>query len=218
MSLSGFSDSRCSSWAQIRFAIVSSIGVPRKMMCSLSRREYRSKARSPRLVCLDDRGNEVVLDHRLVLADEVVHSSPSVSSMESRRALRIDDRRGPRDRAPRPARAATRAPCACVCPIVPPRSVRRARSARGPRRRPAPRARPPLESSVSSSSSLHSMPSASATARSARSTFTAAAAVVRSSSLKASGSVPVMARYCSSGIPWACRRMARSWRRSCISG
>ena len=51
MSLSGFSDSRCSSWAEIRLAMVSSIGVPRKMMLSLSSLEYRSKARSPRLVC-----------------------------------------------------------------------------------------------------------------------------------------------------------------------
>src|SRR6476620_1258263 len=51
MSLSGFSDSRCKSWAHTRLAIVSSIGVPRKMMCSLSRREYRSKARSPRFGC-----------------------------------------------------------------------------------------------------------------------------------------------------------------------
>ena len=64
---------------------------------------------------------------------------------------------------------------------------------------------------------MHSMPSASATARSARSTFTAEMAVSRSSWLNASGSVPVMARYCSSCMPWAWMRMARSWRRSCIS-
>ena len=42
MSLSAFSDSRCSSWAQTRLAMVSSMGVPRKMMFSFSRREYRS--------------------------------------------------------------------------------------------------------------------------------------------------------------------------------
>src|SRR3546814_655541 len=36
MSRSAFSDSRWRSCAQIRLAIVSSIGVPRKMMCSLS--------------------------------------------------------------------------------------------------------------------------------------------------------------------------------------
>ena len=64
---------------------------------------------------------------------------------------------------------------------------------------------------------MHSMPSASATARRARSTLTAWVAVSRSSWLKVSGSVPVMARYCSSCMPWAWSRMARSWRRSCIS-
>src|SRR5579884_1247401 len=51
MSLSGSSDSRCRSWATIRFAIWSSTGVPRKMIRSLSRRLYMSKARSPREVC-----------------------------------------------------------------------------------------------------------------------------------------------------------------------
>jgi hypothetical protein len=39
MSLSGFSDSRWISWAQIRFAMSSLIGVPKKMMFSLSIRE-----------------------------------------------------------------------------------------------------------------------------------------------------------------------------------
>jgi hypothetical protein len=38
MSRSAFSDSRWRSWAQMRLAIVSSIGVPRKMMCSLRSR------------------------------------------------------------------------------------------------------------------------------------------------------------------------------------
>jgi hypothetical protein len=51
MSLSGFSDSRWSIWAQMRLAIVSSIGVPTKMMFSLSSFEYRSYPRSPLLVC-----------------------------------------------------------------------------------------------------------------------------------------------------------------------
>ena len=71
--------------------------------------------------------------------------------------------------------------------------------------------------SVWRSSSVHSMLSASATARRARSTFTAGRAVSRSSWLNVSGSVPVMARYCSSCMPWAWSRMARSCRRSCIS-
>ena len=39
MSRSGFSDSRWSIWAQIRLAVMSSIGVPMKMMFSFSRRE-----------------------------------------------------------------------------------------------------------------------------------------------------------------------------------
>src|SRR5947208_2213756 len=47
-SWSGSSLSRWSSWAVTRFATASSIGVPTKMIRSLSRREYRSKARSPR--------------------------------------------------------------------------------------------------------------------------------------------------------------------------
>src|ERR671937_1203096 len=51
MSFSGSSLSRCSSWAMIRLATVSSIGVPRKMIRSFSSREKMSKERSPRLVC-----------------------------------------------------------------------------------------------------------------------------------------------------------------------
>ncbi|CAB4692477.1 unannotated protein [freshwater metagenome] len=51
MSLSGFSDSRWINCAQMRLAIVSSIGVCKKMMFSFSRRLYRSMPRSPRLVC-----------------------------------------------------------------------------------------------------------------------------------------------------------------------
>src|SRR6266508_2939687 len=51
MSLSGSSLSRCSNWAMTRLAMVSSIGVPRKMMRSLSSLEKMSKERSPRLVC-----------------------------------------------------------------------------------------------------------------------------------------------------------------------
>src|SRR5918994_6323238 len=51
MSLSGSSLSRCRSWAMTRLAMVSSIGVPRKMIRSLSSREKMSNERSPRLVC-----------------------------------------------------------------------------------------------------------------------------------------------------------------------
>src|SRR5215218_4000789 len=51
MSLSGSSLSRCRSWAMTRLAMVSSIGVPRKMIRSLSNREKMSNERSPRLVC-----------------------------------------------------------------------------------------------------------------------------------------------------------------------
>src|SRR5215218_9053870 len=51
MSLSGSSLSRWSSWAMTRLAMVSSIGVPRKMIRSLSSREKMSNERSPRLVC-----------------------------------------------------------------------------------------------------------------------------------------------------------------------
>src|SRR5450756_229525 len=50
MSLSGSSDSRNSICAITRFATVSSIGVPTKMMLSFSNREKMSYARSPRLV------------------------------------------------------------------------------------------------------------------------------------------------------------------------
>src|SRR4051812_18425354 len=50
MSLSGSDDSRCSSWATIRFAIWSSTAEPRKMMRSLSSREKMSYSRSPRAV------------------------------------------------------------------------------------------------------------------------------------------------------------------------
>src|SRR5215213_3584817 len=51
MSLSGSSLSRWSSWAMTRLAMVSSIGVPRKMIRSLRSREKMSNERSPRLVC-----------------------------------------------------------------------------------------------------------------------------------------------------------------------
>src|SRR4051812_4091481 len=47
MSFSGSEDSRCSNWATTRFAIVSSIGLPRKMMRSLSSLEKMSNSRSP---------------------------------------------------------------------------------------------------------------------------------------------------------------------------
>jgi hypothetical protein len=50
-SWSGFSLSRCSSWALMTLATVSSMGVPKKMMRSLKSREYRSKTRSPRVLC-----------------------------------------------------------------------------------------------------------------------------------------------------------------------
>src|SRR5687767_12609540 len=50
MSLSGSEDSRCSSWATIRFATWSSTALPRKMIRSLSRREKMSNSRSPRAV------------------------------------------------------------------------------------------------------------------------------------------------------------------------
>src|SRR4051794_35844911 len=48
MSLSGSEDSRCRSWATMRFATWSSTAVPRKTMRSLSRREKMSYSRSPR--------------------------------------------------------------------------------------------------------------------------------------------------------------------------
>src|ERR1044072_8771974 len=51
MSLSGSSDSRCSSWATTRLAMSWLTWVPRKMIRSLSRREEMSKERSPREVC-----------------------------------------------------------------------------------------------------------------------------------------------------------------------
>src|SRR4051812_39754424 len=50
MSLSGSDDSRCRSWATMRFATWSSTAEPRKMMRSLSRREKMSYSRSPRAV------------------------------------------------------------------------------------------------------------------------------------------------------------------------
>src|SRR3954451_9269005 len=50
MSLSGSEDSRCHSWATMRFAIWSSTAEPRKMMRSLSSREKMSYSRSPRAV------------------------------------------------------------------------------------------------------------------------------------------------------------------------
>src|SRR6187399_2211413 len=51
MSRSGSSASRKSICAMTRFAMLSSIEVPMKMMLSLSRREKMSYARSPRFVC-----------------------------------------------------------------------------------------------------------------------------------------------------------------------
>src|SRR3954462_15259644 len=48
MSLSASTDSRCRSWATMRFAIWSSTGWPRKTIRSLSRREKMSYSRSPR--------------------------------------------------------------------------------------------------------------------------------------------------------------------------
>src|ERR1700729_2452999 len=50
MSLSGSWDSRCRSWATTRLAIVSSIGLPMKMMRSFSSRLKMSNSRSPRAV------------------------------------------------------------------------------------------------------------------------------------------------------------------------
>src|ERR1700680_1334215 len=51
MSFSGSALSRCKSCATTRFATWSSIGVPRKMIRSLSSLEYMSNSRSPRAVC-----------------------------------------------------------------------------------------------------------------------------------------------------------------------
>src|SRR5918996_635085 len=59
MSLSGSSDSRWMSWAMTRLATVSSIGVPRNTIRPASRREYRSKDRSPRLVCSTTTGTRL---------------------------------------------------------------------------------------------------------------------------------------------------------------
>src|SRR5262245_8257079 len=55
-SLSGSSLSRISSWAMTRLATVSSIGVPKKMMRSLARREYGSHSIRPRGVSWMKRG------------------------------------------------------------------------------------------------------------------------------------------------------------------
>ncbi|MNL79313.1 hypothetical protein D3C87_2058870 [compost metagenome] len=58
MSLEGSSASRNRSCAIVRLATASSIGVFKKMMRSLSRREKMSKARSPRLVCSTTMGTK----------------------------------------------------------------------------------------------------------------------------------------------------------------
>ena len=71
--------------------------------------------------------------------------------------------------------------------------------------------------SCSRSSSVHSMPSASATARRARSTLTAVVAVSRRSATTSSGSLPDIAIHVSRFMPCASRRIERSWRRCCIS-
>src|SRR6266540_5659016 len=61
MSLSGSSLSRWRSWAMTRLAMLSSMGVPRKMMRSLSSLEKMSKERSPRLVCSITMGTRLAL-------------------------------------------------------------------------------------------------------------------------------------------------------------
>src|ERR1700761_6232811 len=66
MSLSGSWDSRCSSCATTRLAIVSSIGLPMKMMRSLSSRLKMSNSRSPRAVLsmtMGTRGMAMRLEH-----------------------------------------------------------------------------------------------------------------------------------------------------------
>src|ERR1700760_1872551 len=66
MSLSGSWDSRCRSCATTRLAMVSSIGLPMKMMRSLSSRLKMSNSRSPRAVLsmtMGTRGMAVRLEH-----------------------------------------------------------------------------------------------------------------------------------------------------------
>src|SRR6516165_994463 len=77
MSRSGASDSRCRSWATIRLATSSSIAVPRNTTRSFSSREYRSNARSPRLLCSMTVGTRSWLNGASwVVGDRHVHVQP----------------------------------------------------------------------------------------------------------------------------------------------
>ena len=64
---------------------------------------------------------------------------------------------------------------------------------------------------------MASIDSAEATARRARSNLAAWAAVVRRVSTNSACSCPLFSSHWSSVRPWAWRRMAKSWRRCCIS-
>src|SRR4029450_208908 len=109
MSLSGSSLSRCRSWAMTRLAMVSSIGVPRKMIRSLSSREKMSNERSPRLVCSMTMGTRFA------------------SAIEQTSGRERDDARVPAQRVARlnePIGAARRTPCEPATPLhQPPKEV-----------------------------------------------------------------------------------------------
>jgi hypothetical protein len=92
ISFLGFSDSRKSSWAQIRLAIPSSTGPVRKMIRSFNRREKMSNARSPRLVCSTTIGTRfiaVAIGSYIGIALFIVSGRRERESAPARRRQRI---------------------------------------------------------------------------------------------------------------------------------